>query len=125
MKAKETEALLGQLAELDGYIATAVVSTESGMVVAKNAGSTEFNIDLAAAANSELVKAKERAVAALGLQDAIEDILITLGKQYHLIRPLRSRRNYFFYLSLSKQQGNLAMARLKLEEIEGRLSQLL
>ena len=125
MKAKETEALLRQLAELDGYIATAVVSTESGMVVAKDAGSTGFNIDVAAAANSELVKAKERAVAALGLQDSIEDILISLGKQYHLIRPLRSRKNYFFYLSLSKQQGNLAMARFKLEDIEAQLSQLL
>ncbi|MEM7675026.1 MAG: hypothetical protein AAF449_03385 [Myxococcota bacterium] len=125
MKAKETEALLSKLAELDGYIAAALVSVDSGMVVSKHIAMSGFNIDLAAAANADVVKAKIKAVSALGLKDQIEDILITLGKQYHLIRPMRTRSNYFFYLSLNKQAGNLALARFQLEDIEGRLSQLL
>ncbi|MEO1335622.1 MAG: hypothetical protein AAFV29_08250 [Myxococcota bacterium] len=125
MKAKETEALLSQLAELDGYIGAALVSVDSGMVVSKHISMSGFNLDVAAAANADVVKAKIKAVNALGLKDQIEDILITLGKQYHLIRPMRTRPNYFFYLSLSKQTGNLALARFQLEEIESRLSKLL
>ncbi len=57
----------------------------------------------------------------LGLKDAIEDILITLGKQYHLIRPLASNDAVFVYLVLDKQRGNLAMARHHLAQGEKEL----
>lgn len=54
----------------------------------------------------------------LGLKDAVEDILITLGKQYHIIRPLRSRSTLFFYVALDRSRANLAMARTTLADVE-------
>ena len=54
----------------------------------------------------------------LGLKDGIEDILITLGKQYHIIRPLRGRPALFFYLVLDRVRANLAMARIGLADVE-------
>ena len=53
------------------------------------------------------------------MTDTIEDILITLGRQYHLIRPLTSRSGtgLFFYFALDKNRANLALARHQIRTI--------
>jgi hypothetical protein len=61
----------------------------------------------------------------LRLDDSIEDILITLGKQYHLIRLLKNSRDeqgLFIYLVLERQKVNLALARHNLRSIQNDLS---
>ena len=72
-----------------------------------------------------MIRAKTRAMASLGLDDVIEDVLITLGKQYHLIRPMANAEggpNLFLYLALDRSKANLALARHQLRRIEGILS---
>jgi hypothetical protein len=86
-------------------------------------GSKDLDLQVAAAANTEVVKAKLRAIDALKLNDGIEDILITLGAQYHIIRPLAGRggKGLFLYLALDRNRANLAMARHQLRAIEDKL----
>jgi hypothetical protein len=55
---------------------------------------------------------------ALGITDDIEDILITLTNQYHLIRVLGSDGNLFVYMVLNRSQSNLALARRTLQQTE-------
>ncbi len=109
---------LTKLDALDGFIGAALVDSESGMLLAQEGGSPQLNIEVAGAANTEVVRAKRRAIKNLGLKDEVEDILITLGKQYHLIRPLKSKGSLFFYLALDRARANLAMARITLAEVE-------
>lgn len=107
---------LAPLEAIDGFVAAALVDSDSGLAMAK-AGSG-LDLDLAAAGNTEVVRAKRRVANALALNDDIEDILITLGKAYHLIRPLESNKNLFVYVVLDRKRSNLAMARHELKSFE-------
>ena len=108
---------LSKLDTLDGFIGAALVDSESGMLLAQEGGSPLLNIEIAGAANTEVVRAKRRAIKNLGLKDEIEDILISLTKQYHIIRPLRSKGSLFFYLALDRSRANLAMARITVADV--------
>lgn len=112
---------LGQLMTLDGAVACALVDTQSGMALGTAGNTDALNLEVAAAGNSEVIKAKNKVMANLGLKDEIEDILITLGKQYHLIRLLKEHSNLFIYLVTTKS-GNLALARHKLSSVETGIS---
>ena len=110
---------LNALMGIDGATAAAIVDSNSGMVLGKAGGGVD--LDLAGAGNTEVVRAKMKTMKALGLQDKIEDILITLGKQYHIIRPMTDKPGVFAYLVLDRGKANLALARLQTAEVEGGL----
>jgi len=109
---------LETLKQLNGFLAAAVVDSGSGMML-DSAVAGNFPIEVAAAANTEVVQAKLRAMEELGMgNEAIEDMLITLGTQYHLIRPLTVKREIFVYLALDRSKANLALARLALKTLD-------
>lgn len=112
---------LSELKDLSGFIGACLVDSDSGLMLASETGNGKFDLEAAGAANTEVVRAKNAAMKALGLDDAIEDILITLGKQIHLIRPLANNPAVFVYIALDRAQSNLGMARLKLKTVEGTL----
>lgn len=107
---------LTEIMTVSGALAAALVDYRSGMCLAQ-VGSG-LNLDLAAAGNTEVVRAKLKTIEMLGLRRGIEDILITLVDQYHLIRLIPNTQGLFLYLVLDKEKGNLALARFKLSEIE-------
>jgi len=108
---------------IDGALGVALVDYNSGMTLGVAGGSAELDLSVAAAGNTDVVRAKMRTIGMLKLDDEIEDILITLGRQYHIIRPLTARggKGLFLYLMLNKSRANLAMARHQLRVIEEQL----
>ena len=114
------EESLRLLMDCDGAIGTCIVDYESGMSLGQAGGGVD--LELAAAGNSEVVKAKIATMASLGIEGSIEDILITLDKQVHIIRPCTEHAGLFIYLVLDKKKGNLALARRKVLSIESALS---
>jgi hypothetical protein len=111
---------LDMAANIKGAFAVAIVDYDSGMTLGSRGGSPEFDLDVAAPGNSDVVRTKLEVMQKLGLRESIEDILITLDTQYHLIRIIRGNTDerLFFYLVLKRAQANLAMARRDLRVIE-------
>ncbi|GAA1218677.1 hypothetical protein GCM10009665_05770 [Kitasatospora nipponensis] len=118
------ETSLKEAMAIEGTIGVALVDYGSGMALGALGDSPELDLTVAAAGNTDVVRAKMRTMELLKLHDnEIEDILITLTNQYHLIRPLtmQNGRGLFLYLALSRARANLAMARHQLKVIEGTL----
>lgn len=116
------ETALKEAMALDGAVGVALVDYESGMSLGALGGGQHLDLELAAAGNTEVVRSKMRTLASLDMDDVIEDILITLGRQYHLIRPLSSSKGaLFLYLALDRSRSNLALARHGLKRIENGL----
>ncbi|MGD0607223.1 MAG: hypothetical protein ABSA53_27030 [Streptosporangiaceae bacterium] len=119
------ETALKEAMNIEGALGAALVDWESGMPLGTLGGGKYLDLELAAAGNTEVVKAKMRTMASLDLNDSIEDILITLSKQYHIIRPLTNGngvQNLFLYLALDRSKANLALARHNLKRIENDLN---
>lgn len=115
--AKDT---LPRLMEIDGCIGCCIVDSNSGMMLGA-AGGGSISLEIAAAGNTEVVRSKRKTLKAINLQEQIEDILITLNRQYHLIRPLSTNDALFIYIVLDRAKANLAMARHQLTQIEREL----
>ncbi|MFI5613456.1 hypothetical protein [Amycolatopsis sp. NPDC051903] len=115
---------LKEAMSIAGAIGVALVDYDSGMSLGTSGGGDWLDLEVAAAGNTEVVRSKLRVMSSLALNDSIEDILITLHRQYHLIRLLNSvgsRNSLFLYLVLDRERANLALARHYLKRIEADL----
>ncbi len=95
--------------DASGFIAASLVDLDSGMTLAIKAARTDFDLTAASAYNSELVKQKLKIMRTLGLTGTIEDMLITLTDQIHLVKLIGT--GTFLYLAVDKKQSNIALVR--------------
>jgi len=111
---------LDEIMTIDGAMCAAVVDSASGMILGSVGSGVD--IEIAAAGNTEVVRAKLKTMRSLGLNDVIEDMLITLGKHYHIIRPSASKEGVFIYVVLDKQRANLALGRRKTQDADKQMN---
>jgi hypothetical protein len=115
------EVALKDAMTIDGALGAALVDSTSGMALGTRGAAEGMDLTLAAASTTDVVRANLRVVDALGLHnEVLEEIMVTMTGQYHLIRPLtaRSGRGLFLYLVLDRRRANLAMARHQVQRIE-------
>ncbi|WBA43956.1 hypothetical protein [Hymenobacter canadensis] len=109
------------LAELPTLLAVAVVEVETGMPLASHTNIADFDIETAAAYNTEVVKAKLKAISALKLNQKVQDILLTLTDQLHLLK-LSPEGDKFIYLAVNARDTNLAQARQIMKQYSSTLN---
>lgn len=121
--AQMESALADAMSNIEGAIGVALVDYTSGMALATLGDNATFDLNIAAAGNTDVVRAKLRTMEMLELQGAIEDMLITLTSQYHIIRPVTGKggNGLFLYLVLDRKRANLALARHRLARLENDL----
>jgi len=110
------EELNSLLADVDGSMCALLGDSESGMLLASAGGG--LDLEIAAAGTTEFMRAKLNTMRALNLDDQLEDILVTLGSQYHVIRPLSSKPEVFIYVALDRAKSNLALARIRVKSAD-------
>ncbi|MBF4459845.1 hypothetical protein [Pseudoclavibacter sp. VKM Ac-2867] len=114
---------INQLLSIEGATGAAIVDYASGMALVQG-GNPSFDLGIAAAGNANVVRAKLSTMSELGIADEIDDILITLSSQYHLINVLNSQGSsgLFIYLVLNRTSANLALARHKLKVVAAQIA---
>ena len=95
--------------DIPGFIAASLVDLDSGMTLAVKSTRSDFDLAVASAYNSELVKQKLKVMKALNLTTTLEDVIFTLGDQIHLLKILSPTT--FIYLAADRAAANIAIVR--------------
>lgn len=95
--------------EISGFVAASLVDLDSGMTLAVRSNRTDFDLAVASAYNSELVKQKQKIMKALNLKTHLEDMILTLGDQIHFIKLVSP--TMFIYLAADRSASNIAIVR--------------
>lgn len=108
---KELNSIVNNILEaVPGSIAVSIAEIESGICLASKSKDASLEPEMAAAYNAEVVKQKIKAKTALGLgNQEIEDILITLTGQYHVMTVLPG--NIHFVYIATTRDSNLGIIR--------------
>lgn len=106
--------------DIPGFVAASLVDLDSGMTLAVKSTRNDFDLAVASAYNSELVKQKLKIIKALNLRTNLEDIILTLGDQIHFIKLLSP--TLFIYLAADRSTANIAIVRTMVNKNAHRVS---
>lgn len=110
MSENKFESVINQIASnTQGFIGASIVDLDSGMPLATLTSRPDFDLDVASAYNSEMVKAKLNTMRILNITSGLEDMLLTLGDQLHLIQLVGN--GAFIYVAAERGSTNLALLR--------------
>lgn len=116
----DVQGALEKIMDIDGAIGAAVVDYESGMTLG-TIGGRDLDMELAGAGTTEVVRSKKNIIHDLGLEESIQDILVSLDTQYHLVKVCSHHSDLFIYLAIDREKGNLGLARRSLDKIDQNL----
>lgn len=111
-------ALAGMLA-LDGLIGCAVVDSTTGLVLARELrDDAAVDMDLAAAASAQALRAHRRAARSMGLGEPVDEVMTSAGPRQQVMRTVSRHPELFLIALLDKHRTNLALVRFNLMEVE-------
>jgi predicted regulator of Ras-like GTPase activity (Roadblock/LC7/MglB family) len=112
---------LSKASTIAGFIGVCLVDLDTGLMLTSQGGG-KIDLEAASALNTEVMKAQIAVGEALKLNDQVEDMLVSLGKQIHIMRPLSANPGVFLYLVLDRSKANLGMARLQIKALEAEVT---
>jgi CheY-like chemotaxis protein len=109
----DADTILAEVLKIDGAIGAALVQATNGAVLGQVAVGRGLDMKRAAKIAQDLVQAAFR------LRDDVEDIMITVDTQYHVIRVLGGGpgEDVFVHLVLDRERASLGMARQQLAKL--------
>ncbi|XXQ69106.1 hypothetical protein ACKLNO_04385 [Neisseriaceae bacterium B1] len=116
--------LVNGLAKLDGVLAVGIVDYNKNKLLASAYNNCSYNLEAVALGGSEVIRAKLATVESLNMDDSINDILITLTTQYHLICPSKNQRHLFIYMAVERDKANLSRCRTAMFHAESLIPSL-
>jgi hypothetical protein len=107
----DAERILAEVLTIEGAIGAALVQATTGTILGHAAVGRGLDMTQAAKIAQDLVQD------ALRLRDGIEDIMITVDTQYHVMRLLGPGEEVFVHLVLDRERASLGMARQQLAKL--------
>lgn len=108
---------ISALRRIGGFSGGWLVDSESGAVMATETGRTDADPVTTMATAVDMARANLRALNNGRHEDRIDDILITLGRRMHLIRPLDGSNSLCLCVALDSESANPLLARMQLRRI--------
>ncbi len=109
--------LLNEAMKIDGVTRAMVANWELDHSVGVLAERLDPSADLAVSGDCRVMRALMSAMARLGFDSQVKDILITLDDQAHILWPLPQHDRLFLCLAVERARGNLALTRHRLAKI--------
>ena len=115
------QALAGMLT-LEGLLGCALVDGATGLVLARELREDQpVDIELAAAACAQVLRAHRQAARNMGLSERVEEVITTAGPRHQVMRMFARHPELFVVALFDKHRTNLALARFQLTEVERNL----
>lgn len=114
-------AALAEAMKLDGAIGAALANWELDQCLGVAGGREDLRLDVAVSGNCRVMRALSTCMARVGQKGSMQDVLITLDAQLHILTPLAAHDRLFMYIALDRGRGNLALARHRIGKIVGEL----
>ena len=111
---------LKKIMQIEGVTGATLVDYQSGMTLG-TIGGDDTDMELAGAANTEVIRSKKEMIDRMGIKEGLNEILISLNDEYHLMRVFHENDNVFTYVMMDRENANLGLARLRLQEIDKNL----
>ncbi len=112
--------IIDQMLQIEGLLGCCVVDAQTGLVMGQERvdDDEELNLELIAAANTEVLKAHRRASRDMGCGDRVDEVIVTHGRRHQVLRTVASHPDLFLLAVLDRQRTNLALARFKIMDAE-------
>ena len=117
-KTAEASVNLTPLADLPGFMGACLVDSKTGTVRQLISVHDATDLELDAVGNIDVIRVAKDTVSRLSLDDQVDHILISLGNQHHMLRPLKTYQSLFIYLVLDKSLANLGMVTITLRQMD-------
>lgn len=107
--------------DIQGYKAMSICDINSGETLFSESLEEGFDIELASACNLEVIKAKLKAIETLEIDETIDNIIIHLEKDIHIIDITKSKQ-YFIYLALDAKKTTIGLVKGLLNKYKSKLN---
>lgn len=113
------------LRDIDGLLGAALVDSETGLCIEAVGATDDFDLEAAAAVHARIIKLNLDQLRPLRIHGPVEELMITVEDQLHLLRPLQSRPSWFLYVVADRANCNAALAKHRMTAAAFDLSRLL